>query len=157
MTLELRPKNLKIQIDNHTSRKPKNSIDLLNMMTMEQSKTTQTSTTNTDQVLSDSETRKSLPFEKSKPKHISNIKISRIKNLISESAEIANLRDQPVKFAKKLLHKNSRIQSKVVTIPEKESLLRPLRMKNYQSNSKYTALKEPQTIDIEKMDFQESV
>ena len=66
MTLELRPENLTIKVDHHTSRRPKNSTDLLDLITMEQSKTTHTSTNNTEQVLSDSEERRSLPLEKSK-------------------------------------------------------------------------------------------
>jgi hypothetical protein len=65
LTLELRPKNFMIKVDHHTSRRPKNSTDLLDLITMEQSKTTHTSTSNTGQVLSDSEERRSLLLEQS--------------------------------------------------------------------------------------------
>ena len=77
---------------------------------MEQSKTTHTSTTNTnEQALSEMEIRRSHPAESNKQQYIKNTKISRIKNFISDNAEVAKLRDQPVRFAKKLLHKNSGI------------------------------------------------
>jgi hypothetical protein len=48
-----------------------------------------------------------------------------MKNFMQESTEIGKLRDQPIRFAKKLLHKNSRIQNKALPVSEKVVLLRP--------------------------------
>jgi len=93
---------------------------------MEQSKTTHTSTTSTNEnVPSEMKNRRSQSPEQDKSNYIKDIKISRMKNFMQESTEIGKLRDQPIRFAKKLLHKNSRIKNKALTVSDKAVFLRP--------------------------------